>query len=57
VTSGSFAPWLGKSIAMGYVPRELAAPGTRLLVDARGTHLPAAVVPLPFYRRPRQEKS
>jgi aminomethyltransferase len=54
VTSGSFAPWLGKSIAMGYVPRELAAPGTRLLVDARGTHLPAAVVPLPFYRRPKE---
>jgi aminomethyltransferase len=54
VTSGSFAPWLGKSIAMGYVPRELAAPGTRLLVDARGTHLPAVVVPLPFYRRPKE---
>jgi aminomethyltransferase len=57
VTSGSFAPWVGKSIAMGYVAPHLAAPGTRLLVDARGTHLPAAVVPLPFYRRPRQEKS
>ncbi|MFO0796571.1 MAG: glycine cleavage system aminomethyltransferase GcvT [Gemmataceae bacterium] len=54
VTSGSFAPWLGKSIAMGYVPAALAAPGTRLLVDARGTHLPAAVVPLPFYRRPKE---
>lgn len=53
VTSGSFAPWVGKSIAMGYVPPELAAPGTKLLVDARGTHLPAAVVPLPFYRRSR----
>jgi aminomethyltransferase len=54
VTSGSFAPWLGKSIAMGYVTLPLAAPGTRLLVDARGTHLPAAVVPLPFYRRPKE---
>ena len=56
VTSGSFAPWVGKSVAMGYVAPALAAPGTRLLVDARGTHLPAVVVPLPFYRRPRQEK-
>ncbi len=54
VTSGSFAPWLGKSIAMGYVPRELSAAGTRLLVDARGTHLPAVVVSLPFYRRPKE---
>jgi aminomethyltransferase len=54
VTSGSFAPWVGKSIAMGYVPPELAAVGTQLLVDARGTHLPAAVVPLPFYRRKKE---
>ncbi len=54
VTSGSFAPWVGKSIAMGYVPPGLAAVGTRLLVDARGTHLPAVVVPLPFYRRPKE---
>ncbi|HEX4611093.1 MAG TPA: glycine cleavage system aminomethyltransferase GcvT, partial [Urbifossiella sp.] len=53
VTSGSFAPWVGKSIAMGYVPPQYAAPGTRLLVDARGTHLPAVVVPLPFYSRKR----
>ena len=51
VTSGSFAPWLGKSIAMGYVPCDSSAAGTRLLVDARGTHLPAVVVPLPFYKR------
>lgn len=54
VTSGSFAPWVGKSIAMGYVPPALAAVGTQLLVDARGTHLPAVVVPLPFYRRPKE---
>ncbi len=54
VTSGSFAPWVGKSIAMGYVPPALAAPGTRLLVDARGTHLSATVVPLPFYRRRKE---
>jgi aminomethyltransferase len=51
VTSGSFAPWLEKSIAMGYVAAEHAAPGTRLQVDARGSTLPAVVVPLPFYKR------
>lgn len=51
VTSGSFAPWLEKSIAMGYVAAPHAAPGTRLQVDARGSTLPAVVVPLPFYKR------
>jgi aminomethyltransferase len=51
VTSGSFAPWLEKSIAMAYVGPEHTAPGTRLVVDIRGTPAPAAVVPLPFYKR------
>jgi aminomethyltransferase len=51
VTSGSFAPWLEKSIAMGCVGAQHAAPGTRLAVDARGSTLPAVVVPLPFYKR------
>lgn len=53
VTSGSYAPYLERSIAMGYVPVELAAVGTNLTVDIRGTHAPALVVPLPFYTRPK----
>jgi aminomethyltransferase len=53
VTSGSFAPWLEKSIAMGYVAPQCAAVGTKLAIDARGSTLPAAVVPLPFYKRTR----
>jgi aminomethyltransferase len=56
VTSGSFAPWLEKSIAMGYVAPAHAAPGTQLQVDLRGTTVPAAVVPLPFYRRVKSAK-
>ncbi|MBY0512898.1 MAG: glycine cleavage system aminomethyltransferase GcvT [Gemmataceae bacterium] len=51
VTSGSLTPWLEKSIAMAYVPPALAAAGTPLRVDARGSVLAAAVVPLPFYKR------
>jgi aminomethyltransferase len=51
VTSGSFAPWVEKSIAMGYVAPAAAAPGTPLQVDLRGTTIPATVVPLPFYKR------
>lgn len=51
VTSGSYAPWLEKSIAMGMVGPGHTAPGTRVLVDIRGTMVPATVVPLPFYKR------
>ncbi|HSQ55432.1 MAG TPA: glycine cleavage system aminomethyltransferase GcvT [Gemmata sp.] len=51
VTSGSFCPWLDKSLAMGYVSSELASPGTKLKIDVRGSKLDATVVPLPFYKR------
>jgi aminomethyltransferase len=54
VTSGTFAPTLSKSIAMAYVEPAYGAPGTTLTVDIRGKHEPARVVPLPFYRRPKQ---
>jgi aminomethyltransferase len=53
VTSGSYSPTLGVSIAMGFVPPELAVGGTELIVDVRGRPLPARVVPRPFYKRPR----
>lgn len=51
VTSGSFVPHLQKSIAMAYVPKKYAAPGTPVLIDLRGTKVDAKVVALPFYRR------
>lgn len=51
VTSGSYAPWVEKSIAMGYVETAKSAIGTRVGVNLRGTIVPAAVVPLPFYKR------
>jgi aminomethyltransferase len=51
VTSGAFAPWLGKSIGLGYVPAERAAVGTELRVDIRGRDAAAVVVPTPFYQR------
>lgn len=52
ITSGTLSPTLGQAIGMAYVPARLAAPGTALTVDVRGTAVPAEVVPLPFYRRP-----
>jgi aminomethyltransferase len=51
VTSGSFCPWLDKSLAMAYVRPELASIGTRLDADARGSTLSATIVPMPFYKR------
>jgi aminomethyltransferase len=51
VTSGSYVPWLEKSIAMGYAVPKSAYPGAKLLIDVRGSKIPAAVVPLPFYKR------
>jgi aminomethyltransferase len=53
VTSGSFCPWLDKSLAMAYVRPDLATVGTPFDVDARGSTLNATVVPLPFYKRPK----
>jgi aminomethyltransferase len=52
VTSGTFAPTLGKSIAMAYVRPESAAVGTEVSVDVRGRLEAGRVVQLPFYRRP-----
>ena len=41
----------GPQVFPGYVDPQHAAPGTRLAIDARGSTLPAVVVPLPFYKR------
>ena len=53
VTSGTFSPVLDMNIAMGYVPVQQAEPGQNLVVNIRGRHVPAEVVPLPFYSRRR----
>ena len=51
VTSGTFAPTLGKSLAMASVLPGSAKLETLLSVDVRGQDEPARVVSLPFYRR------
>jgi aminomethyltransferase len=53
LTSGTFAPTLGKAIAMAYVDPKLAALGTACEVDIRGKPAAARVTPLPFYKRPK----
>lgn len=53
VTSGSYAPFLRKSIGLCYLPSDRASVGTEFDVGIRGRHVPARVVPTPFYKRPR----
>jgi aminomethyltransferase len=48
LTSGGFAPSLGRPIAMGYVSAAYAAPGTQVSLMARGKPLAAKIVSMPF---------
>ncbi|MGA8171782.1 MAG: glycine cleavage T C-terminal barrel domain-containing protein, partial [Methylocystis sp.] len=48
VTSGGFSPSLARPIAMGYVERALAAPGTSLHAELRGKTVELVVTKLPF---------
>ncbi len=53
VTSGTLGPWVKQSIGMGYVPAGQARPGQHVQIVIREREAKAAIVPLPFYRRPR----
>ena len=54
VTSGSYAPFLKKNIALAYVPLEHSAVGTEVLVEIRNQGVKAQVVSTPFYKRPKK---
>jgi aminomethyltransferase len=51
VTSGTLSPSLGVAIAIAFVPKNLAALGSRVTVDIRGNKVAAEVVATPFYKR------
>ena len=51
VTSGTMSPVLKKGIAMGYVPVEMAAPGTSVQINIRDNLADAEIVKPPFVRR------
>jgi aminomethyltransferase len=54
VTSGSYAPFLKKNIALAYVPPEFANVGSTVKVECRSQGVRAQVVPTPFYKRPKK---
>jgi aminomethyltransferase len=51
VTSGTFAPTLGKAVGFAFVDRTHESPGAEIEIEIRGQQAKARVVPLPFYRR------
>ena len=54
VCSGSFAPFLKKSIGLAYLPIGLTALGTEIEIGIRDKTAKAKVVPTPFYRREKK---
>ncbi|MCB0365489.1 MAG: glycine cleavage system aminomethyltransferase GcvT [Bdellovibrionales bacterium] len=48
VTSGTVSPSRGDNIAVGYLAKEQAEPGTEVMVEIRGRKLKAVVVKTPF---------
>lgn len=48
VSSGGFSPSLQASVAMAYVDRALAAPGTMLMAEIRNKRYPLKIVTLPL---------
>ena len=55
ITSTTVSPTLGYPIAMAYLDRWLAVPGTELAVDVDGEEKKAEVTPIPFYNRRKRK--
>ena len=53
VTSGTQTPYLKKAIGMAYVSATVP-PDAEIAVEIRNRRVPARLVPLPFYKRPRK---
>jgi aminomethyltransferase len=54
ITSGSPAPFLKTNIAYAYVPTDVAASGSDVLVQVRANQVRAKQVPAPFYKRAKK---
>jgi len=51
VNSGSFSPYLKKSIGLTYLPLEYTEEGTEFEIEIRGKMVKAKIVPTPFYKK------
>jgi aminomethyltransferase len=51
VTSGTYSPFLQKSIGMGYVALDSGLPGTEISILVRDKKMPAVVTTLPFIKK------
>jgi dimethylglycine dehydrogenase len=49
VSSGGYAHSVGKSVAFGYVPTDLAKPGTKVEIEINGERFPAEILGAPLY--------
>ena len=49
-SSGTFAPFIGCGVAMGYIPVEDIEIGRHLNADVRGRMVELEIVPMPFYK-------
>ena len=54
VTSGSYAPFLKKNIALAYVPPNFSTIGSTVRPEIRGQGVKAQIVQTPFYKRPKK---
>ncbi|MEC7298216.1 MAG: glycine cleavage system aminomethyltransferase GcvT [Pseudomonadota bacterium] len=48
ITSGAFGPTVQAPVSMGYVPIDMATPGTIISAELRGKRAPVTVATLPF---------
>ncbi len=51
ITSGTFSPYLKKSIGLTYLPIEYTEEGTEFEIGIRDRMIKARVIPTPFYKR------
>jgi dimethylglycine dehydrogenase len=49
VTSGAYAHWAGKSVAMAYVEKAFATQSTPFAIEILGQHCPATLAPTPLF--------
>jgi len=56
VTSGTYAPTLGKAIGMAFLPPSSRKRARPITIHIRGQHVAARVISLPFYRRTDRKK-